>query len=47
MTHDPDGAAVLVYDNDKRDRRDRRLPISRPPPRVRERSPTPHSQSWR
>jgi site-specific recombinase XerD len=28
LTHDADGAAVLVYDNHKRDRRDRRLPIS-------------------
>jgi hypothetical protein len=28
LTRDGDGAAVLVYDNHKRDRRDRRLPIS-------------------
>jgi len=28
LTRDPDGAAVLVYDNHKRDRRERRLPIS-------------------
>jgi integrase len=28
LTRDPDGAPVLVYDNYKRDRRDRRLPIS-------------------
>ena len=28
ISRDPDGAAVLVYDNHKRDRRDRRLPIS-------------------
>ena len=28
LAHDPDGAPVLVYDNRKRDRRDRRLPIS-------------------
>lgn len=28
LSRDPDGAAVLVYDNHKRDRRDRRLPIS-------------------
>jgi site-specific recombinase XerD len=28
LTHDPDGAAVLIYDNHKRARRDRRLPIS-------------------
>jgi hypothetical protein len=33
VTHDPDGAAVLIYDNHKRARRDRRLPISQPPPR--------------
>jgi integrase len=30
LTRDPDGAAVLVYDNHKRDRRERRLPISQP-----------------
>jgi integrase len=29
LTRDPDGAAVLVYDNHKRDRRERTLPISR------------------
>jgi hypothetical protein len=28
LTHDTDGGAVLVYDNHKRDRRERRLPIS-------------------
>ena len=28
LTRDPDGAAVLIYDNHKRDRRERRLPIS-------------------
>jgi integrase len=28
LGRDPDGSAVLVYDNHKRDRRDRRLPIS-------------------
>jgi integrase len=28
VAHDPDGAATLVYDNHKRDRRDRTLPIS-------------------
>ena len=28
LARDPDGAAVLVYDNHKRDRRERRLPIS-------------------
>lgn len=28
LTQDPDGAAVLVYNNHKRDRRERRLPIS-------------------
>jgi integrase len=28
LTRDPDGAAVLVYDNRKRDRRERRLPIN-------------------
>ena len=28
LTRDPDGAAVLVYDNHKPDRRERRLPIS-------------------
>jgi integrase len=28
LSRDPDGAAVLVYDNHKRDRRERRLPIS-------------------
>jgi hypothetical protein len=28
LSRDPDGAAVLVYDNHKRHRRDRRLPIS-------------------
>jgi integrase len=28
LTRDADGAAVLVYDNHKRDRRERRLPIS-------------------
>jgi integrase len=29
LSRDPDGAAVLVYDNHKRYRRDRRLPISK------------------
>jgi integrase len=28
LTRDPDNAAVLIYDNHKRDRRERRLPIS-------------------
>jgi integrase len=28
LTRDPDDAAVLIYDNHKRDRRERRLPIS-------------------
>lgn len=28
LTRDPDGAAVLIYDNHKRDRRERRLPIN-------------------
>ncbi|HEY6422587.1 MAG TPA: site-specific integrase [Pseudonocardiaceae bacterium] len=48
LSRDPDGAAVLVYDNHKRDRRDRRLPISQATAelitaaqaRVRERFPT-------
>ncbi len=48
LSRDPDGAAVLVYDNHKRDRRDRGLPISQATAelitaaqaRIRERFPT-------
>ena len=53
LHHDTDGAVVLVYDNAKADRLDRRLPITRATAavitaqqaRVRARFPTPRSVS--